>query len=67
MRKELQFRDFRRTGAVMLARRGVSVFQIAALAGWKITHTQRIIETYVPLDEHMATAAIRAWAASESA
>ena len=51
----------------MLARRGVSVFQIAALAGWKITHTQRIIETYVPLDEHMATAAIRAWAASESA
>ena len=67
MRKELQFRDLHRTGAVMLARRGVSVFQIAALAGWKITHTQRIIETYVPLDEHMATAAIRAWAASESA
>ena len=51
----------------MLARRGVSVFQIAALAGWKITHTQRIIESYVPLDEHMTTATIRPWAASESA
>ena len=36
--------------------------QIAALAGWEIATTMDILAVYVPLDEHMASAAIRAWA-----
>lgn len=62
LRKELQFRDLRRTGAVTLAREGIPVQQIAALAGWEIGTTQEILKTYIPLDEQMATAAVRAWA-----
>jgi hypothetical protein len=65
LRRELQFRDLRRTGAVTLARDGVPLQQIAALAGWEIGTTQEILKTYVPLDEGMATAAIRAWASEK--
>lgn len=63
IRGELQFRDLRRTGAVTLGRLGRPVQQIAALAGWEIGVTLEILKTYLPLDEQMATAAIRQWAA----
>lgn len=62
LRKDLRFSDLRRTGAVTLARLGRPVQQIAALAGWEIATTMDILAVYVPLDEHMASAAIRAWA-----
>jgi hypothetical protein len=62
LRKELQCRDLRRTGAVTLSRLGVPVQQIAALGGWDISRTTRILETYTPLDEQMATATVRTWA-----
>jgi hypothetical protein len=61
LRSQLQFRDLRRTGAVTLARFGVTPQRIAALAGWEIGTTQEILKTYIPLDEEMATAAVRAW------
>lgn len=61
LRRELQFRDLRRTGAVTLARLGRPVQQIAALAGWELNTTLDILKVYVPLDEHMATSAIQAW------
>lgn len=62
IRKNLQFRDLRRTGAVTLARLGVATPRIAALGGWNISTTQDILKVYIPLDEEMATAAVRAWA-----
>lgn len=61
LRRELQFRDLRRTGAVSLARIGVSTARIAALGGWEISRAQAILETYIPLDEEMASAAVREW------
>lgn len=62
LRRELQFRDLRRTGAVTLAREGIALQQIAALGGWEINTTQDILKTYIPLDEQMASAAVLAWA-----
>ena len=62
LRPELQFRDLRRTGAVTLARLGETPQRIAALGGWNITTTQDILKVYIPLDEEMATAAVRTWA-----
>lgn len=61
LRRELQFRDLRRTGAVTLARLGAPTPQIAALGGWEISRAQEILKTYIPLDEEMASAAVRAW------
>lgn len=66
IRKELQFRDLRRTGAVTLARIGVPIQKIAALGGWEINTTTEILKTYIPLDEHMATSAVHAWAAAST-
>lgn len=57
---DLQFRDLRRTGAVTLARLGVKLQSIAALGGWTISRTSKILETYIPLDEEMASAAVTA-------
>lgn len=61
LRRELQFRDLRRTGAVLLARRGQTIPQIAALGGWSISRASKIIETYVPVDAEMADAAVTAF------
>lgn len=58
IRTELQFRDLRRTGAVILGRRGESTLRISALGGWSISQTAKILETYVPLDAEMADAAV---------
>lgn len=65
LRPELQFRDLRRTGAVTLGRMGVTTPRIAALGGWEISRVQSILETYIPLDEEMASAAVQAWASSQ--
>lgn len=58
IRAELQFRDLRRTGAVLLSRRGATPQQIAALGGWGISQTTKILETYVPVDAAMADEAV---------
>ncbi|MEA3036839.1 MAG: hypothetical protein QOH04_2616 [Sphingomonadales bacterium] len=44
----LQFRDFRRTAAIVMAERGVSDVNIAAVTGWSLDYTKKIVETYVP-------------------
>lgn len=54
----LQFRDFRNTAVVELARQGATVPQIAALARWSIAYTTRIVDTYCPTDDVMAGTAV---------
>jgi hypothetical protein len=58
VRPAVQFRDLRRTGAVILARRGETLQAIAALGGWSIGRTAKILETYIPLDAEMADRAV---------
>ena len=57
----LQFRDLRRTGAVVLARRGETPQRIGALGGWTLSRAQKILETYIPLDAEMADQAVAAF------
>lgn len=59
--KGLLARDLRRTAAVILAELGVDVQDIAALAGWAIERTMRILETYLPRNVVMARRAIEKW------
>jgi hypothetical protein len=56
--QKLQFRDLRRTAAVALATAGCTLPEIAAIGGWSIDRTARILETYVPRNETMARAAV---------
>jgi integrase len=58
---DLQRRDLRRTGVVQLALAGATVPQIAALTGWRIEHTQAIVETYLPRRGDVALGAVTAW------
>jgi hypothetical protein len=57
----LQRRDLRRTGAVQMALAGATTAQIAALAGWSIDRTQRIIDTYVPRRGEVALGGVERW------
>lgn len=56
-----QRRDLRRTGVVRLAEAGATVPQIAAVAGWSIDYTQKIVDTYLPRRSEVALAGIEAW------
>ena len=64
---DLQRRDLRRTGVVQMARAGATTSQIAALGGWSIDYTQRIIDTYLPRHAEVALAGVEAWERSEGA
>ena len=57
----LQRRDLRRTGAVQMALAGATTAQIAALAGWSIDRTQRIVDTYVPRRGEVALGGVERW------
>lgn len=57
----LQMRDLRRTGAVELGTLGVTAEDIAAVAGWSIERSKRILETYLPRNVAMAKRAIEQW------
>lgn len=59
-----QRRDLRRTGVVRMAEAGVTTPQIAALAGWSIDYTQRIVDTYLPRRAEVALAGMLTWEAS---
>lgn len=56
-----QARDLRRTAAVMMSEAGATIQQIAAIAGWSIDYTQRILETYIPRTVEMARGAVAKW------
>lgn len=56
-----QARDLRRTAAVRMSEAGATVQQIAAIAGWSIDYTQRIVETYIPRNIEMARGAVKKW------
>lgn len=58
---DMQRRDLRRTGVVQLALAGATVPQIAALTGWSIDHTQRIVETYLPQRGDVALGGVERW------
>jgi hypothetical protein len=60
----LQRRDLRRTGVVQLALAGATIPQIAALTGWSIDHTQRIVETYLPRRGDVALGGVERWEAA---
>ena len=58
IRDELQFKDFRRTAVVNLARADCTVPQIAAITGHSIAHCQAIVDTYLPRDGKVADSGI---------
>jgi len=61
-----QRRDLRRTGVVRMAEAGVTTPQIAALGGWSIDYTQRIVDTYLPRRTEVALAGMLAWEANDA-
>lgn len=56
--EDLQFRDYRRTGVVVLGELGVPDHLIAALTGHTLDETKKILETYMPRNTAMAAAAV---------
>lgn len=63
MLHNLQRRDLRRTGMVMLALAGATIAQIAALSGHSVDQTAKIIETYIPRRGEIALAGMELWEA----
>lgn len=61
MLSDLQRRDLRRTGMVMLALAGATIPQIAALSGHSVDQTAKIIETYIPRRGEVALAGMELW------
>ncbi len=59
--ENLQRRDLRRTGVVQMALAGATTAQIAALGGWGIDYTQRIIDTYLPRKGEVALGGVERW------
>lgn len=55
----LKFLDLRRTSSVRLAEAGCTAFELSAVTGHKIESSQKILETYVPRNSAMASAAIK--------
>ena len=60
----VQRRALRRTGTVQMAIAGATTPQIAAVAGWKIEYTQKIIDTYLPRRPEVALGAVEKWEAA---
>lgn len=56
--EQLQFRDYRRTGVVVLGELGIADHLIAALTGHSLDETKKILEVYMPRNTAMAAAAI---------
>jgi integrase len=52
--KEMQYRDFRRTGMVLWGMSGAQPQEIAAVSGHSIDKTSHILETYIPRNMIMA-------------
>jgi hypothetical protein len=65
--KDLQRRDFRRTGTIRLAEAGATTPQITALCGHGIDYCQRIIDTYLPRRTEAAPGAIKIWESATNA
>jgi hypothetical protein len=61
-----QRRDLRRTGVVRMAEAGVTTPQIAALGGWSIDYTQRVVDTYLPRRTEVALAGMLAREANDA-
>lgn len=57
----LQRRDLRRTSVVQMAIAGATVPQIAAITGWEIGYTQKIVDTYLPKRGEVALGAVERW------
>jgi hypothetical protein len=57
----LQRRDLRRTSVVQMAAAGATVPQIAAITGWQIDYTQKIVDTYLPKRGEVALEAVERW------
>ena len=55
----LQFLDLRRTCVVRMAMQGSTIPQITAVTGHTIDECAKIVETYLPRNREMATAAIK--------
>ncbi|MGF7151278.1 hypothetical protein FHS96_004941 [Sphingomonas zeicaulis] len=55
---DLQFRDYRRTGVVMLGELGLADHLIAAITGHSLDETKKILEVYMPRTTGMAARAI---------
>jgi integrase len=60
---DIQDRDYRRTGIVMMAEAGAQVPMIASISGHTKAEVNHIIETYLPATPRLAKAAITAWEA----
>lgn len=60
---DIQDRDYRRTGVVMMAEAGATVPMIASISGHTKAEVNHIIETYLPATPRLAKAAIDAWEA----
>lgn len=58
---DLQRRDLRRTGMVMMALAGATTVQIAAVSGHSLDTTAKILETYIPRRSEIALAGMEAW------
>jgi hypothetical protein len=56
--RDRRFMDLRRTAIVRLGEAGCTVAEIAAISGHSIETTARILETYLPRNATMASAAI---------
>lgn len=55
---DLQYRDFRRTGVVLLAMSGCTDAEITSISGHTNSEVSDILETYLPRNSHMAANAI---------
>lgn len=58
---DLQLRDFRRTGMVMMSLGGATPQKIASVSGHSIERVVRILDTYIPRRSELAEGAIDAW------
>lgn len=61
--RDIQDRDYRRTGIVMMAEAGAQIPWIASVSGHTKAEVNHIIETYLPATPRLAKAAIAAWEA----
>ena len=66
MLDDLQRRDLRRTGMVMMALAGATALQIAAVSGHRIDRVQAILDTYIPRRGEIGLGAIEAWERSSA-
>lgn len=55
---EKQFRDLRRSAVVRLTEAGCTPQEVAAITGWKISTSIRMVDTYTPVNTTMADNAV---------